>query len=241
MALPKAEKSVLWLGFFTGLTFLGGLGFTVIAPSMDENWSANRSVDESRYKLPYTDQQLRGRMVYAREGCMYCHSQQVRPLTQEMERYGLGTSPAPPADEREYVYDAPHYFGTKRNGPDLSRVGSKYSDDWQYSHLFNPAQMSPGSIMPAFTWLFTVANPADPSSPPVPTQDAKDLVAYLQTLGSERQVWDSTLNNGKGGWRVWLKPQDALFSQQTSQSAVQAAARPVHVKGGEKASTPQGM
>ena len=71
-----------------------------------------------------------------------------------------GTSPAPAADEREYVYDQPHFFGTKRNGPDLSRVGGKYSDDWQYSHLYNPAQMTPGSIMPQFSWLFKVANSA---------------------------------------------------------------------------------
>jgi cbb3-type cytochrome c oxidase subunit II len=238
MATPKAEKSLLWLGLLSGLTFAGGLVFTVLAPSQDENWSANRTVDESHYKVPYTHDQEIGRLVYQREGCMYCHTQQIRPLQSEMVRYGLGTSPAPAADEREYVYDVPHFFGTKRNGPDLSRVGGKYSDDWQYSHLYNPAQMSPGSIMPAFSWLFTNANPADPSSPPMPTEDARCLVAYLQCLGSEREIFDPSLNNGQGGWRVWLKPQDAILSQQAAESAVNRAAVPVHVEGGEKASTP---
>ena len=78
-----------------------------------------------------------------------------------MIRYAIGSSPAPAADEREYIFDKPHFLGTKRNGPDLSRVGGKYSDDWHYSHLFNPAQMVPGSIMPSFTWLYTNRNPAD--------------------------------------------------------------------------------
>lgn len=226
------------LGFFTGLTFLGGLVFTVLLPSQDQNWSRNSSKDQSHYKVAYTPLQEQGRLVYQREGCMYCHSQQVRPLQSEMIRYGLGTSPAPAADEREYVYDEPHFFGTKRNGPDLSRVGGKYSDDWQYSHLYAPPQMSPGSIMPAFTWLFTVANPADPSSPPVPGPDARALVAYLQCLGSERQVFDPSMNNGQGGWRRWLKPQDAVVAQQAAESAVNRAVQPVRIPGGENASTP---
>ncbi len=235
----KSEKSVLWLGLFTSLTFVVGMIFTVWLPSQDPNWSAGDTSKQELYKQPYTPLQEQGRLVYQREGCMYCHSQQIRPLQSEMIRYGLGTSPAPAADEREYVYDEPHFFGTKRNGPDLSRVGGKYSDDWQYSHLFNPVQMSPGSIMPAFTWLFTVENPADPSSPPMPTDDAKALVAYLQTEGSERQVFDESANNGKGEWRPWLKTIDALNSQQASQAAVSRAAVPVRVTGGEKALTPK--
>jgi cbb3-type cytochrome c oxidase subunit II len=238
MEKKKVENSVLWLGIFSTMAFAGGLVFTVMLPSVDKNWTDTTTVDQSHYREEYTALQERGRLVYQREGCMYCHSQQIRPLQSEMIRYGLGTSPAPPADEREYVYDEPHFLGTKRNGPDLSRVGGKYSDDWQYSHLFNPAQMSPGSIMPAFTWLFTVANPADPSSPPVPNDDCKALVAYLQSLGTERDVFDPTLNGGKGGWRPWLKSQDALYSQEESESAVGRVSQPVRVPGGEKASPP---
>jgi hypothetical protein len=89
--------------------------------------------------------------------------------------------------------------------------------------------------MPAFTWLFTVANPADPSSPPVPKQDAVALVAYLQSEGRDRMVFDPTLDNGNGAWRPWLKPADAVISQEQSQAAVVRSTRPVQVTGGEKA------
>jgi hypothetical protein len=216
--------------------------FTVLVPVTfgkdGANEDASTAPDQDHYHLPYTADQEQGRLVYQREGCMYCHSQQIRPLQNEMIRYGLGTSPAPASDPREYNYDEPHFFGTKRNGPDLFREGGKYSDDWQYSHLFNPAMMTPGSIMPAFTWLFTVANPADPSSPPVPTTDAVDLVKYIQTLGSERQVFDPTLNNGAGGWRGWLKKRDALSSELNSEQQVRTSAQPVVVPGGTKASAP---
>jgi cbb3-type cytochrome oxidase cytochrome c subunit len=169
---------------------------------------------------------------------MYCHSQQIRPLDSEMLRYRVGNSVAPASDEREYIYDQPHFLGTKRNGPDLDRVGGKYSDDWHYSHLYNPAQMVPGSIMPAFTWLFVNKNPADPSSVPQPTDDCKALVAYLQTLGAGRQVWDPSLNNGKGGWRPWLRLEDAVTAESISEDTVRRAKVPIVVPGGEKASSP---
>jgi cbb3-type cytochrome c oxidase subunit II len=245
MAKFNTEKSLLYLGTITSLSFVVGMIFTVIMPvSYGQPGSyedAGTAPNQQHYKLPYNEQQERGRLVYQREGCMYCHSQQIRPLEPEMIRYGLGTSPAPASDPREYNYDEPHFFGTKRNGPDLFREGGKYSDDWQYSHLFNPAQMTPGSIMPAFKWLFIINNPADPSAPPVPTQDAKDLVAYIQTLGADREVYDPTLNNGQGGWRKWLKPQDALLSQQMSETqvrdvALQHTGTAVTVPGGSKAS-----
>ena len=146
-------------------------------------WVKVTTPDLTKPVIGYTPQQERGRLVYQREGCMYCHSQQIRPLESEMIRYAVGSSPAPAADEREYIFDKPHFLGTKRNGPDLSREGGKYVDDWHYSHFYNPAQMVPGSIMPAFTWLFTNRNAADSGSAPVPTQDARDLVAYVQSLG----------------------------------------------------------
>jgi cytochrome c oxidase cbb3-type subunit 2 len=242
MAKQNPEKSLYWLGMFASGAFLLGMLVTVLAPVTlgkdGGNEDASTAPDQAHYKLPYTPLQEEGRLVYQREGCMYCHSQQIRPLQKEMIRYGLGTSPAPASDPREYNYDEPHFFGTKRNGPDLFREGGKYSDDWQYSHLFNPAQMTPGSIMPAFTWLFTVANPADPSSPPVPTDDAKALVAYLQCLGSERQIFDPTLNGGQGGWRPWLRTKDALISQRSSEVQVRSSTQPVTVPGGGKAATP---
>ncbi len=171
----------------------------------------------------YTDIQERGRRIYQREGCMYCHSQQIRPLTNEIKRYSIGTSVAPIADEREYIWDQPHFLGTRRIGPDLSREGGKYSDDWHYSHFYYPRQMVPGSIMPAFTWLFKFSPDDTTHVNPSPTEDARDLVAYVQTLGFGRKVPD-----GKGGWRPWLKPEDQQYTQEAGQNQVNRAATPVH-------------
>jgi len=262
MARPQAEQSIIWLGTFTALTFIVAIVATGIAPSVnphlnaiskdEDHFHASYIKDASGHRVRissadiqpgqtvygYSDLQERGRLVYQREGCMYCHTQQIRPLDSEMLRYRIGTSVAPASDEREYIYDQPHFLGTKRNGPDLSRVGGKYSDDWQYSHLYNPAQMVPGTIMPAFTWLFVNKNPADPSYIPVPTDDGKSLVAYLQTLGAGRQVWDPSLGNGKGAWRPWLKLQDAVTSETYSENMVHQAKVPVYVTGGSKASSP---
>jgi cbb3-type cytochrome c oxidase subunit II len=220
----KPEKSAQLTGLGVAATFITGLIFTLLTPSFNENWSFATSKDQEHFHLPYTDQQLHGRKIYQREGCVYCHSQQIRPLVGEMQRYSVGTSLAIPSDGREYVYDRPHFLGTRRIGPDLSRVGGKYTDDWQYSHLYYPQQMVPESIMPSFTWLFT----KDADGNPVPTQECVDLVAYIQTLGSQRQVWDETLNNGQGGWRSWLKDSDRMQSQQKAEAAVNRAQTPVH-------------
>jgi len=177
----------------------------------------------------YTLPQQRGRRIYQREGCVYCHSQQIRPLTNEIRRYSIGTSVAPIADEREYIWDQPHFLGTRRIGPDLSREGGKLSDDWHYSHFYYPRQMVPGSIMPAFTWLFSFAPDDLVKANPIPTPDARDLVAYVQTLGYGRLVPD-----GKGGWRPWLKPEDQQYTQAEGQSQVNRADTPV--RGGDKLS-----
>lgn len=182
----------------------------------------------------YTPLQQHGRWVYQREGCVYCHSQQIRPLQNEMKRYSLGTSLAVPAAEREYIWDQPHFLGTRRIGPDLSRVGGKYSDDWHYSHFYYPRQMVPGSVMPAFAWLFTFTPDDTQKQNPIPSDDARALVAYVQTLGHGRQVFDPSLNGGKGGWRSWLKPQDQQYSQQQGVTAVLRARQPV--LGGDKPS-----
>jgi cytochrome c oxidase cbb3-type subunit II len=261
MPKPQAEQSVFWLGSFTALTFVVALIATGIAPSVNPNLNnnfadedhfhvsyqeqngqlvqvASANIDPSKLVYGYDELQEHGRLVYQREGCMYCHTQQIRPLPSEMLRYRVGTSIAPSSDEREYIYDQPHFLGTKRNGPDLSRVGGKYSDDWQFSHLYNPAQMVPGSIMPAFQWLFINTNPADPSMVPKPDYDATALVAYLQTLGASREVWDPSLDGGKGGWRPWLKLQDAVTNQTMSEDIVRRANVPITVPGGERASSP---
>ncbi|MFA6944701.1 MAG: cytochrome-c oxidase, cbb3-type subunit I [Pedobacter sp.] len=96
---------------------------------------------------PYSPLELQGRDLYIREGCVNCHSQMVRPFRSETERYGEYSKAG------EFVYDHPFLWGSKRTGPDLHREGGKYSNAWQFNHLMDPTTMSPGSIMPAYTWL----------------------------------------------------------------------------------------
>ncbi|KQT11032.1 cytochrome-c oxidase, cbb3-type subunit II [Ramlibacter sp. Leaf400] len=149
---------------------------------------------------PYTALQLAGRDVYLREGCYNCHSQMIRPFRAETLRYG------PYSVAGEFVYDRPFQWGSKRTGPDLHRVGGKYSDEWHRIHLVNPRDLVPESNMPAYPWL--ERNPADAGSiathmkalrvAGVPYTDAEiaaaptqlkgrtemdALVAYLQGLG----------------------------------------------------------
>jgi cytochrome c oxidase cbb3-type subunit 2 len=97
---------------------------------------------------PLTALQLEGRDIFIREGCNVCHTQMVRPLRAETERYGHYSVAG------EFVYDHPFLWGSKRTGPDLARVGGRYSDDWHRAHLMNPRDVVPESNMPAFSWLF---------------------------------------------------------------------------------------
>lgn len=98
-------------------------------------------------QVPYSAPELAGRAVYIRESCGLCHSQQVRPLLAEVRRYGAPSTP------EEFVYDRPFLWGSKRTGPDLARVGGKYSDAWHRLHLRKPRAVVPSSIMPAYPWL----------------------------------------------------------------------------------------
>jgi cytochrome c oxidase cbb3-type subunit 2 len=150
---------------------------------------------------PYTPLQLTGRDIYIREGCYNCHSQMIRPFRAETLRYGHYSMAG------EFVYDHPFQWGSKRTGPDLARVGGRYSDEWQFAHLRNPRALVPESIMPAYPWL--EKTPADAAVVPgrmkalrtlgVPYSDeeiakavesvkgkteADALVAYLQVLGT---------------------------------------------------------
>lgn len=105
---------------------------------------------------PYTALQLTGRDIYIREGCYVCHSQMIRPFRAETERYGHYSVAG------EFVYDRPFQWGSKRTGPDLARVGGRYSDDWHRVHLNNPRDVVPESIMPGYPWLQdTVIDPGD--------------------------------------------------------------------------------
>jgi len=96
---------------------------------------------------PVNALQLEGRDIYIREGCYNCHSQMIRPFRAETERYGHYSVAG------EFVYDHPFQWGSKRTGPDLARVGGRYSDDWHYAHMYNPRDVVPESNMPAYPWL----------------------------------------------------------------------------------------
>ncbi len=149
---------------------------------------------------PYTALQLTGRDIYVREGCYNCHSQMIRPFRAETLRYGHYSVAG------EFVYDHPFQWGSKRTGPDLHRVGGKYSDEWQRIHLNNPRDVVPESNMPAYPWL--EKTPLDPRQSPahmtalrrvgVPYTDEQiagaatavagkaemdAMVAYLQSMG----------------------------------------------------------
>ena len=105
---------------------------------------------------PYTALQLAGRDIYVREGCYNCHSQMIRPLRGDTLRYGAFSKAG------EFVYDHPFQWGSKRTGPDLARVGGKYSDEWHRIHLLNPRDLVPESNMPAYVWLEKASvDPAD--------------------------------------------------------------------------------
>jgi cytochrome c oxidase cbb3-type subunit 2 len=113
---------------------------------------------------PYDALRLAGRDVYVREGCYLCHSQMIRALRAETQRYG------PRSTAEESVYDRPFQWGSKRTGPDLARVGGKYSDEWQRLHLLNPQAFAPDSNMPAYPWLAKA------------TLDGADIAARMRTL-----------------------------------------------------------
>jgi len=104
---------------------------------------------------PYTPLELRGRDIYQREGCYLCHSQMIRPFRDEMLRYGHYSLAA------ESQYDHPFQWGSKRTGPDLARVGNKYSNEWHVAHLIDPREVVPESIMPGYPWLMEPLNYAD--------------------------------------------------------------------------------
>src|SRR5215468_6738966 len=108
----------------------------------------NSTIEKAEGVRPYTPLELAGRNIYVREGCYTCHSQMIRTLRDEVERYGHYSLAA------ESEYDHPFQWGSKRNGPDLARVGGKYSDDWHRDHLNDPRAVVTGSIMPSYPWLF---------------------------------------------------------------------------------------
>ena len=200
MKHDKIEKNINLMAILIVLVISVG-GLVEILPLM---MSADATEPYEGIK-PYPALQLAGRDIYVREGCYGCHSQQIRPFRSETERYG------PYSVAGEFVYDRPFQFGSKRTGPDLARVGKRYSDDWHRIHLINPRDVVPDSNMPAYPWLvdFMVDGElvsrkmralqmlGDPYSDEeiaaaaaaVTEKSEMDaLVAYLQNLGTVRSA-----------------------------------------------------
>ncbi len=136
------EKNIGWLMVLTFVVVSVG-GLVQIVPLFFQK-STTQPVEGLK---PYTALQLTGRDIYIREGCYTCHSQMIRPFRAETERYGHFSLAG------EFVYDRPFQWGSKRTGPDLHRVGGRYSDEWHYVHLMNPRDVVPESNMPAYFWL----------------------------------------------------------------------------------------
>lgn len=138
----KVEKnSILLLVLIVVVVSIGGLIEAVPL------FRVQTTIEKVQGMRPYTPLELAGQDIYVRENCAVCHSQQIRPLRDEVERYGHYSLAA------ESMYDHPFLWGSKRTGPDLARVGGKYSDDWHVAHLSRPRQMVPVSIMPSYDFL----------------------------------------------------------------------------------------
>jgi cytochrome c oxidase cbb3-type subunit 2/cytochrome c oxidase cbb3-type subunit I/II len=159
---------------------IAGVAFFVMSVLLLGVWPGRVLEQQSRAMAPerplaLSASELRGRQVYSREGCAYCHTQQVRYLHADMTRFGT------PTQAWETHGDYPHLWGTRRIGPDLAREGSTRSSDWQFAHLYAPRAIVPESVMPSYAALFD-------GSPLRPRQDARDLVAYLDSLGRAREL-----------------------------------------------------
>jgi cytochrome c oxidase cbb3-type subunit 2 len=195
------ERKVSWLGVWIAVVISIG-GLVEIVPLY---LSSETSTPAPGVK-PYGALALEGRDIYLREGCYNCHSQMIRPLRAETERYGHYSLAG------ESVYDHPFQFGSKRTGPDLARVGGRYSDDWHRAHLTNPRDVVPESNMPAYVWLIDATIDAEGTPGKmralrhvgVPYTDAEiaaapdavrdktemdALIAYLQGLGIASANW----------------------------------------------------
>ncbi|WP_444931998.1 cytochrome-c oxidase, cbb3-type subunit II [Microbulbifer sp. SSSA002] len=192
------EKNIGWMIFFTVIA----ISFGALVEIVPQFFTKDNYTPLPGQK-PLTALELEGRDIYIREGCHVCHTQMIRPLRAEVERYGHYSM------AQESIYEHPFLWGSKRTGPDLARVGGRYSDEWQRAHLYNPRSVVPESIMPAYPWLFDnvvtgeytarkmealrfvgvpytdedIANAAEPfKGGKVMEIDA--LVAYLQQLGT---------------------------------------------------------
>lgn len=173
-----APGRVLWMSYV--VASVAGIAFFAMSISLLGIWPQRVLAEQARvmapeYLLGLTASEQRGRAIYAREGCAYCHTQQIRYTDADIDRFGS------PTLAWETQFDYPHLWGTRRIGPDLARAGATRSEDWHFAHLYSPRAVVPLSVMPAYRSLFDGA-------PDQPRQAARDLVAYLETLGRAREL-----------------------------------------------------
>ena len=166
-----------------GVVSIGGI--VEIAPLF---WLEN-TIEEVEGMRPYSPLELAGREIYVREGCYVCHSQMIRPMRDETERYGHYSLAA------ESMYDHPFQWGSKRTGPDLARVGGRYSDEWHVDHLIYPQSVVPESVMPKYAFLMDAK---------LEPEDVTDLVATHRTVGVPYS--DEMIANVSGDFRVQVDP-----------------------------------
>jgi len=159
----KLERNSIWL--LIGIVIVVAIGGLVEITPLFYLESTIEKVDGMR---PYTPLELEGRDIYIREGCYLCHSAMIRPLRDEVERYGHYSLAA------ESMYDHPFQWGSKRNGPDLARVGGRYSDAWHRDHLINPRSLVPESIMPPYRFL---------AEHDLDYRDIQDKLRAMKTVG----------------------------------------------------------
>src|SRR5690554_4324972 len=159
------ERRPIKLTIYATIAILIG-GMVQIIPSL----MVDDYVPKISSVTPYTPLELEGRDIYIREGCVSCHSQMIRPFRSEVERYGEYSKSG------EFVYDHPFLWKSKRTGPDLHRIGGKYNDNWHFNHMYDPQSTSPGSIMPAYKWLF--------DNKAMDFSNIEKKMRVLQTLGA---------------------------------------------------------
>ncbi|WP_395662469.1 cytochrome-c oxidase, cbb3-type subunit II [Aestuariivirga sp.] len=192
------EKNATLLLIFSFLVVTIG-GLVQIVPL----FYLQNTIENVEGMRPYSPLELAGRNVYIREGCYVCHSQMIRPFRDEVERYGHYSLAA------ESQYDHPFQWGSKRTGPDLARVGNKYSDDWHKEHMANPRNVVPESIMPGFAFLL-------------------DKEVQVKGFGRHLAALNLTVNNGKG---AMYRPEDIenaeadMIAQATGENAEGLLAR----------------
>jgi len=239
----KLERKAI--GLVLGIIIVASIGGIVeIAPL----FTIHQTVEDAPDMRLYTPLELAGRNIYIREGCYACHSQMIRTLRDEVDRYG------PYSLAVESKYDHPMLWGSKRTGPDLARIGEKYSDQWHVAHLINPRDVVPVSVMPAYNWLSTTELRTDDlplhlkaqRKVGVPYTDAMIENAELDAYGQSNP--DSQQADGVGkryGKDTHVRAFDGLPNQLTEMDAVvaylqvlghltDAATKPIAQAGGGK-------